>query len=936
MMELEDPIPSPTGTGSPAAEGSPSASSTSSPRSPWGTWMLEDDEEGSGEGDGGHLHSIPITPHPTPARKNTYSSGGLSESSSEDIDRERALSAATTTTPGGERRRGATGDSTTLTAPSREPSSRAKPPVLPTASSTWKRAVLLNAPHILLETINARAVGVIIVATYVFFIVGMAIDLNTTYKSFYGSNNDFTLGSSLCAAPSISASNALARGCWSSSKKTWSGKVDNLSNVLLVTLGVTRQNYSRTVDLTANSTLDPFLYFNLRLYACYLTDGCADRFQVTAQYPSSDSIWQPVLTRDGFKQSLLQTSLASPSMAPHQAIGGTIFSVFQNQESLPTNGLVKSYYAIVDFMYEQPILISPDTVFTLSVASRPPSLGYNVATIFLFVLTLLVFVSYLLIMRKRAWNEWLQEQKWLVGYLTCLIMYQNPLYIIVNFHASAGGAFAAYFFGDLAQACLLVLWLLFADSVHSQERSFRAFYAPKFVLGAAIFFANLIILSFQFPSFSPESGRSPVEAVYNWRSSDQLLFIGASMTFLLLFWAWTLVWFVTIYLSKRKLDTLSYMSTRYLQLSFRFFSLQATLVTMYYVLQYAATIYFIGITQPFRQNTTTVSDNINALFRQQTQLFGKTLFLTVYAAILAFLFLPADFMLENDLSNSLAAKFTVSELEQEILVRKRRQTIRKLDAVLMNQVVNINPHVFCVDSAIALLEVAYEAYNESAENRRHALLQRQKSMEANLLPFGYGVVEIVENKELDILCLVARHIESRRLVFAFRGTRSTKNMGNNLNYAQRDIDIAALPPPRGLAAPLTVASSLPAVPSSDELDEVDSDDSSDEGDVEAGVGARSDQRAVRGCADMSIIEAVLRCFRKVLRCATSNALTVGGELVSTAANVTPGLNQFIKTSVHSGFWRAYEAVRDDIHRIVNKELRASPAQICFTGHSLGE
>lgn len=906
-------------------------STSSSPSSPWGSWMVEESDHGS--------YDIPQSPinyvQQTPNRKGSASLtlpfpneevGNAVESEISprtslktvksakllgDLRSQRAVQSL-------EERSGETNKRNTLN------------------SSTWKRSVLINAPHILLETINARTAGIIIITTYVFFITCMVIDFDTTYKSFHGNNKDFHLGSRLCTATNYSLANSNGPwGCWSS-MKTWNGKIDNLSNVLLVTLGVSRTNY--TMGVALNATSDPYIFYNVNLYACYIRDGCGDRFVPIENTKSAKtaSSWQKVLFKSGFSQSLLESaSELQLALSNQHSLNGVFFSIFQNQESLPTNGVVKSYYVKVDFMYEQVAFISSSsqsskepTTFTMSIASRPSSLGYNVATILLFIATVFILMAYILIMRRKAWSEWLHEQKWLVAYLVLVIMYQNPLYIIVNFHASAGGAFAAYFFSDLAQACFLVIWLFFADSIHVQEKSFRGFYGPKILLGIAIFLSNMIILSFQFPSFSPGSKRSPVEAVYDWQPGDKLLFIVASMTFLLLFWVWALIWFATIYLSKRKLGTLSYMSTRYLQLSFRFFSLQATLVTVYYILQYAATIYFIGVSQPFKQNTTTLTDNINTLFRQQTQLFGKTLFLTVYGAILAFLFLPADFM-ENDLANSLAAKFAVSEKEHDILVQKRKKTIRKLDALLMNQVVNINPHIFCVDLAMSLLEVAFEAYNETAENQRHALLVRQKSMASNLLPFGYTVVEIVENKELDILCLVARHIESKRLVFAFRGTKSTKNMGNNLDYAQKDVDVNSLPSSKTFSN--SVETPEPGSETFELEEDVDSDDSSN-GDSTEGT---HDARRVKGCADFSVLDALLRCLRNALRCATTNAMTMGGEIVSTAAFVTPGLNQFIRTSVHSGFWKVYMAMRDDIHRIVQKEMKSFPAHLCFTGHSLG-
>lgn len=45
----------------------------------------------------------------------------------------------------------------------------------------------------------------------------------------------------------------------------------------------------------------------------------------------------------------------------------------------------------------------------------------------------------------------------------------------------------------------------------------------------------------------------------------------------------------------------------------------------------------------------------------------------------------------------------------------------------------------------------------------------------------------------------------------------------------------------------------------------------------------------------------------------------------------------IKQSIYvfSGFWEAYERVREFIHAILRKELSRNPTTVFFTGHSLG-
>jgi hypothetical protein len=81
-----------------------------------------------------------------------------------------------------------------------------------------------------------------------------------------------------------------------------------------------------------------------------------------------------------------------------------------------------------------------------------------------------------------------------------------------------------------------------------------------------------------------------------------------------------------------------------------------------------------GVTTSY--DSITLTDNINILFRQQTQLFGKTLFLTVYALIIAFLFLPASLLTKQQgILASLRATYVISEQEHRILVKTRYVTV---------------------------------------------------------------------------------------------------------------------------------------------------------------------------------------------------------------------------------------------------------------------
>jgi hypothetical protein len=107
-----------------------------------------------------------------------------------------------------------------------------------------------------------------------------------------------------------------------------------------------------------------------------------------------------------------------------------------------------------------------------------------------------------------------------------------------------------------------------------------------------------------------------------------------------------------------------------------------------------------------------IANGINTLFRQQTQLFGKVVFLTVYAVILAFLFLPATKSNENELFAAMASTYVLDEgelLEVRAARKKALSKIRNL-GILTNMTFKAKNDVFCVERAINLLNMAFEAY----------------------------------------------------------------------------------------------------------------------------------------------------------------------------------------------------------------------------------
>lgn len=633
------------------------------------------------------------------------------------------------------------------------------------------RLYAVNAPKIFLETITARTSLIIIVVTYAVFLIGFSIDIWTTYQGFTDSN--YVLSAYTCTKAVLNGG-----GTWGCSHAyQWNSTVTQLTNVLSVKLSVQQTNVTY---LFSNSNISSSfdIDYNVNLWACYDAGGCGKSFKNDDTYTDNPNVWQKVLFLDNQKIKVNQNSDYSSEN------GGTISSLlisntFQNQEAIPTNGLVKSYFMNVQYTNDPYNLYSgvnqdalPYLTYNFDVLTRPQQPGQDALTIVLLVFTvaLLAFYLYIILPQKKI----LSEQKWLISYFLLLIMFQNPVYCVIvwfNPAAKPGAAYASYFLSDLSQAGLFVLWLLFADTVHRKTRKWWVFYGPKVAIGFFIFLSSLIILTFQFPGVSTTNRRDALEAVANWSTSYQVEFIVFTIMFLALIWIWTFAWCVRLYLTAKQLKRLPYMTTRYIQLSYRFFSLQATLVTIYYVFQYAFVIYFISYRVGNNYDATSFTDNINTLFRQQTQLFGKTLFLTVYATILCFLFLPSNLLDNSPIKTALAATYVITEEEHRKLIKLRKEVFHNMkknflhQVTLMNQIVNAKVDVFCVDIGLKMRNCSFQVYYDLPEINTES---GYEGASADLDSIGYELIKHFYIEQHEIICYILREKVKLRIVVVFR------------------------------------------------------------------------------------------------------------------------------------------------------------------------
>jgi hypothetical protein len=599
---------------------------------------------------------------------------------------------------------------------------------------------------------------------------------------------------------------------------TYIGRLGNLSNIISMSLKV--ENLNSTVTFNSTELQNKLIRYNVSLFACFDNEGCTLDSDLVAKR------WQLVLSlRD-------ERVLYSEFMLPYSSVASLMLvsNTFQNQEALPTGGRIQSYFFVLRHVsetigedgYKNDSPFDPSevyTTYTLSTISRPYIYSEAVIRPALLLVSLGIFASFFRAIEASrsdasSASPWLPERIWIGFYFIALMLYQNPFFCIANWLANPSVylIFSAYVCDALGQASICVVWLMLADGTRRRIVGFWRFYLPKILIGCLVLAAYTVITVIEFPSIYNSNNRNPVTAVANWSRGTKLSFMVAYYSLVVALAVWSMAWLLSLWRNGKMLETLPYMNTRYLQLSFRFFLLQASLATLYYIFEYAVVIYFISDHTELHKSLDSSTDNITTLFRYQMQLIGKLTFLTIYSIILAFLFLPPASVLGGAALSPLAVTFAVSEQEMRDVVELRRIALR--GHIAISNLAHTKVEIFCVDLSLRLLELAYEAYYDPGAGEDQVTPSGYGP--SNMAQSGYSILEYVYDQQSDTYCCIVRdnNVSGRiavafRLamcesfftflfkpyghrVFKFRGTSCRNHWNANFDYGQIPFDLSGL------------------------------------------------------------------------------------------------------------------------------------------------
>lgn len=244
-----------------------------------------------------------------------------------------------------------------------------------------------------------------------------------------------------------------------------------------------------------------------------------------------------------------------------------------------------------------------------------------------------------------------------------------------------------------------------------------------------------------------------------------------------------------------------------------------------------------------------------------------------------------------------SSSYVLTETDLAFEKKVRKDMLNKIaaDYVLTTKA----GEVYCIELAIELMEISLQAYNDAPN-----LVTLNGFAPLDLASFNYTLISLSYNKEHDTVLYIVRHNTNSRVVVVFRGSCSAPNWSDNLRMSQ---------------TPLKLENEFLT-----HLDDAD------------GLSTAVRDIDSNGGYEMLYDEYVNQVDdRDRFRNTNEDALfSRQGGLYANMMNRTK-LFGYGEPSIHTGFWDAYQTVRDSLHLALRQALIEHPAQLHFTGHSLG-
>ena len=744
-------------------------------------------------------------------------------------------------------------------------------------------------PRIRMETLNSTGTRCTISLTYLLF----AVALFAGIKYQRAGTTFVYLSAAPCGAGGLGAGEACTTTA--GEEVQWEAVVGGLERLqgsvrlAAVFPNATGANATQGIPLADGSVVreGTALRFHVRIDACRAT--------MAPCWEQGGGDWDEVL--DGDYESDLRR--LSPSDVFWNAVDldtanakGTEFQVpladfFQNQPSVGNTGALQGYRMRVAYLDDAGLLHSAsgvDAVYELRYFAAETGTAARVCLLFINALSVCLIALWTRLQLQLAprLRDWLLERLWLLVLVVGVALYQNPIWAVAQFLPEGAEqlALAAETCQLLGECLILFVLLCLADGLRPVAKG-PPFYAAKAAVCAGIFAAGEAIQLFALPSLFGREERSFL-AAEGWPGDLKRAYVATILAYFALLLAYLLMTALYVLRTGRHNQRIPYLENRYQQLSFRFFAALGVLTGVVFAV--ADLRFFVdAVGSGDGWSLDRVADKLNELLRGRGVDMSSVLFMTSYAFVLLYLYLPpAD--------RSTRFNLAYAHTEEDALHLRRGG----------------RPY-FCLQTAVHMLDVAGEAYSSEPSA-------------AVLLRHGFELCDVIAEASTDTHAIVLRHAEKGTVVVAFRGSATRAHWYTNLDFSQIEVDVLALgPPPEAMAPPAD------ASPQAMHRLHAAAFGADHAGGAPPGGGGPD-----AAAEDAPVLEIEPPGGRRPDRPRPDGAALFLRDLGAMAP---------IRPRVHRGFWHAYAVVRARVHAAVAlacaSRRGAGRPRVVTTGHSLG-
>ena len=185
---------------------------------------------------------------------------------------------------------------------------------------------------------------------------------------------------------------------------------------------------------------------------------------------------------------------------------------------------------------------------------------------------------------------WLPEQKWVVSYCAFLILFMNPIGVVIILGPSIifppSLPFSSAVISSFGNYGTWVVWFCFAAPVMCRKQSPWIFYTPRILYCLIVFIFSVVLAVYDYSYLLHNSDIQLFANSEDWPTIDDVTYVTLKNMYAGLDCSLYVLWILQMFYTRHQLSKISYMKNRYLHLSYHYFKLQGGVSIIYYFIKF--------------------------------------------------------------------------------------------------------------------------------------------------------------------------------------------------------------------------------------------------------------------------------------------------------------------------------------------------------------